>query len=39
LGLGEDVLAPYKQIMGHEFGYGMGDDMDFLPSKFAMRSQ
>ena len=26
------------RVIGHEFGYGVGDDMDFLLSKFTLRS-
>jgi hypothetical protein len=26
------------RVIGHEFGCGVGDDMDFLLSKFAMES-
>jgi hypothetical protein len=27
------------RVIGHEFGYGVGDDMDFLLSKFTLRSR
>jgi hypothetical protein len=26
------------RVIGHEFGYGVGDDMDFLLSKFRLKS-
>ena len=26
------------RVIGHEFGYGVGDDMDFLLSKYTLKS-
>ena len=35
----DDLVARLKRVrtVSHEFGYGVGDDMDFLLSKFVRR--
>jgi hypothetical protein len=36
----DDFLARLDRVraISHEFGYGVGDDLDFLLSKFTLRS-
>jgi hypothetical protein len=35
----DDLLARLDRVraISHEFGYGVGDDMDYLLSKFTLR--